>query len=266
MKVMDVIQLLEKEGTWIRSDFKTRDHLLHGSEDAQIHTVGVCWVATTQAIQEAARHKADMIITHENPFYQCSTQMHTAAYEAAKSKRRLLDQYGISVYRCHDVWDCIRTYGVADQWAALLGFPFEQRPQASYYQAADISEMRLEDLARHTCRVLHGDHEDGVYVFGNTDMHIRRIAIGTGAATDLYELLPLHPDAVIVSDDGITSYDAAQYALDHGIGMVGVNHAAVERAGLKAMVPWLQERMKDAEAVWLHDGFHIHYYMNKVGC
>ncbi len=41
MKVMDVIQLLEKEGTWIRSDFKTRDHLLHGSEDAQIHTVGV---------------------------------------------------------------------------------------------------------------------------------------------------------------------------------------------------------------------------------
>lgn len=67
MKVMDVIQL-EKEGTWIRSDFKTRDHLLHGSEDAQIHTVGVCWVATTQAIQEAARHKADMIITHENPF------------------------------------------------------------------------------------------------------------------------------------------------------------------------------------------------------
>lgn len=120
MKVMDVIQLLEKEGTWIRSDFKTRDHLLHGSEDAQIHTVGVCWVATTQAIQEAARHKADMIITHENPFYQCSTQMHTAAYEAAKSKRRLLDQYGISVYRCHDVWDCIRTYGVADQWAPCL--------------------------------------------------------------------------------------------------------------------------------------------------
>lgn len=33
--------------------------------------------------------------------------------------------------------------------------------------------------------------------------------------------------------------DAAQYALDHGIGMVVVNHAAVERAGLKAMVPWL---------------------------
>ena len=75
-----------------------------------------------------------------------------------------------------------------------------------------------------------------------------------------------HIQAVIVSDDGITSYDAAQYALDHGIGMVVVNHAAVERAGLKAMVPWLQERMKDAEAVWLHDGFHIHYYMNKVGC
>ncbi len=152
--------------------------------------------------------------------------------------------------------DCIRTYGCCGS----VGGP-AWLPRLNSVHRLPIIRLRifLKCVWRiwqgHTCRVLHGDHEDGVYVFGNTDMHIRRIAIGTGAATDLYELLPLHPDAVIVSDDGITSYDAAQYALDHGIGMVVVNHAAVERAGLKAMVPWLQERMKDAEAVWLHDGF-----------
>ena len=260
MKVMDVIQLLEQEGTWLQRDFQTRDHLLYGSEEAQVHKIGVCWVATIKVLQEAAAQRIDFIITHENPFYQCSTQMHTAAYDAAQKKRQLLNQYGISIYRYHDVWDCIREYGVADQWARLLGFPFEMREQASYYQAATIPKTSLEALAKHTAKVLRKDGEDGVYVFGNPQSIVNRIVIGTGAATGLYEMLKLHPDAVIVCDDGITNYDAAQYALDHAIGMVVVNHAAVERSGLQAMVPWLQKRTQNQAVQWLDDGFHIHYY------
>lgn len=263
MKVKDVMQLLEAEGTWVRRNFKTRDHLLHGSEETTVHTIGVCWVATMQAIQEAVKQQVNLIITHENPFYQCSTQMHTAAFEAAQKKRRLLEQHGISVYRCHDVWDCIQTYGVADQWAKLLGYTFAERRQESYYQAADIPETSLENLAKHTCAVLQNDHEEGVYVFGDAASRIKRIAIGTGAATDLYEMLDFHPDAVIVCDDGITNYDAAQYAVDHSIGMVVVNHAAVERTGLKAMVPWMKAHMQNPDTVWLEDGFHIHYYIGK---
>lgn len=261
MKVKEVLEILEQEGSWVHRDVKTRDHLLVGSEDAIVHKIGVCWVATNKAIQEAIHQHIDLIITHENPFYHCSTQMYTVAMKAAEEKRKLLEQHHIHVYRCHDVWDCIRVCGVADQWAKRLGFAFEPREQVSYYQAANINEMSCGELAAHTAACLYEDGEEGVYVFGNPAKKVRRVAIGTGAATCVYEMLKFQPDAVIVSDDGITNYDAAQFALDQDLPMIVVNHSVSEMAGLKAMVPWLREQIKQANITYLDEGYAIHYYL-----
>ena len=89
---------------------------------------------------------------------------------------------------------------------------------------------------------------------------IHRIAIGCGAATNLYELLEFYPDAVIVSDDGINNYDAAQYAIDQHIPMIVVNHAGCEIAGCKAMVPWLMRHLHSSSICYLDEGYTIHYY------
>lgn len=146
MKICEVTALLEQEGTWVRRNMKTRDHLLFGDDQQEVGRIGICWVASKGAILAAVKQKVNFIITHENPFYQCSTQMHTAAIKAAEEKKRILQEHGISVYRCHDVWDCIKEYGVADQWAFRLGFKFEERIVSSYYQAASIPEMTAEAL------------------------------------------------------------------------------------------------------------------------
>lgn len=264
MKVYEIMQLLETQGTWVHRSLRTRDHLLFGDQNQDVHRIGVCWVATKQVLQEAMEKQIDLIISHENPFYQCSTQMYTAAMLAAEEKKQLLRTYGISVYRCHDVWDCIREFGVVDQWAKRLGFAFEPRKQSDYYVAANIPEMSLGELAQHTADVLQQDHEGGAYTFGDPKKQIHRIVIGTGAITNLYEMLEYQPDALIVSDDGIHTFDVAQYALDQSLGMVVVNHSACERAGLKAMVPWLQERIQGVDVSYLEDGFAIHYYTNDL--
>ena len=107
MKICEVTALLEQEGTWVRRNMKTRDHLLFGDDQQEVGRIGICWVASKGAILAAVKQKVNFIITHENPFYQCSTQMHTAAIKAAEEKKRILQEHGISVYRCHDVWDCI---------------------------------------------------------------------------------------------------------------------------------------------------------------
>lgn len=167
MKICEVTALLEQEGTWVRRNMKTRDHLLFGDDQQEVGRIGICWVASKGAILAAVKQKVNFIITHENPFYQCSTQMHTAAIKAAEEKKRILQEHGISVYRCHDVWDCIKEYGVADQWAFRLGFKFEERIVSSYYQAASIPEMTAEALAHHVAKVLRQDGEQGVYMFGD---------------------------------------------------------------------------------------------------
>lgn len=262
MQVCDVIRLLKQQGPWVDWQGKTRDRLLVGDRKQAVKRIGVCWVATRQAIAAAIEQEIDFIITHENPFYQCSTQMNSAAYEAAQVKRQLLQEHGISVYRCHDVWDRIGEYGVVDQWAKRLGYPLDDYDPLSYYRIMHCKPQSLSHLAQHVSNVLEEDGAGGVYLFGNSHRTVQRIVSGTGAITDLYEMLKYEPDAVIVSDDGVRSFDAAQYVLDHDLGMVVVNHAACERAGLKAMVPWLNKRIHDAAALYVDDGFLIRYYTN----
>lgn len=261
MQIIDVIQHLEEQGTWVNRAYQTRDHVLFGDKNQEIKKIGVCWVATKQVIQEAINNDIHFIITHENPFYQCSTRMMSAAINAANEKKALLEKNHICVYRCHDVWDCIPEYGVHDQWAKRLGFSFEDRNISSYYQSAMIPQMTVKELSQHVVQVLKEDGQQGVYVFGNTEKVVRRITIGTGAATNIYEMLPDHPDAVIVSDDGINNYDAAQFAIDMDIPMIVVHHSCSEIPGMKAMETYLHHVFPMLDVSYLKEGYDVTHYV-----
>ena len=113
MKVIDVIKHLESVGHWVNWD-KTRDVVLHGSCDKEITKMGVCWVATKKVVEEAKAKGINFIISHENMFYEASTSPQRQLLESSNEKRRLLDEGDITVYRCHDVWDMMPEYGVAD--------------------------------------------------------------------------------------------------------------------------------------------------------
>lgn len=260
MRIKDITTMLEKEGTWVSRDIVTRDHILFGSDETEVTKIGVCWVATKKVILEAIKQGIHFIISHENPFYQCSTRMNTAAIISAEEKKKLLKEHDITVYRCHDVWDLIPEAGVADQWAKRLGFAFEKRVISSFYQAADITPMTTRALALHTANVLKQDGQQGVYLFGDSDKIVQRIAIGTGAATNIYQMLGFDPDAVIVSDDGINNYDAAQFAIDQNIPMIVVNHSCCEVAGIKAMAAYLNRRLPEVRSYYLDAGYHVSYF------
>ena len=92
MKICEVTALLEQEGTWVRRNMKTRDHLLFGDDQQEVGRIGICWVASKGAILAAVNKKDQFHIHDENPFYQCSTQMHTAAIKAAEEKKRILQE------------------------------------------------------------------------------------------------------------------------------------------------------------------------------
>ncbi|MEG0507393.1 MAG: Nif3-like dinuclear metal center hexameric protein [Longicatena sp.] len=263
MKIVDAIALFEKEGSWVSWENQTRDHVLYGDAQQEVSSIGVCWVATKQAIEEAIQKGSNFIITHENPFYCTSTRPKTLIHKAIEEKKQLLDKGNICIYRCHDVWDSIREYGVSDQWAKRLGFTFEPRIQNSYYQYANILPQRVCDLAQHVASSLLEDGENGIYVFGDVHKEVHRLAIGTGAATDIFEMLKEKPDAMIVSDDGITNYCEAQYAIDYHVPLLVVHHASCEIAGLKAMVPYLIKHFPTISCTYLEEGYNIHHFLAK---
>ncbi len=261
MKVKDVISLLEKEGTWVNWD-QTRDHLLYGDEEREVKRAGVCWMLTNQALDEAVGLNLDFIITHENPFYMASTRPVTIAYQAAQEKRKKLDEHRISVYRCHDVWDCIKDVGVSDMWAKRLGFDFEERNISSYFHFADIEEMTAENLSLHVAESLAEDGQDGVWLYGRPDKKVKRLAIGTGAATNVWAMMKEKPDAVVVSEDGVNTFSEGQYLIDHDVSMILVAHSACEMAGIKELADWLKKET-GLECLYLDSGYQIHSYTQR---
>ena len=197
MKIKDVIECLKEEGTWVRWNRCTRDRVLLGDDDQEVKKIGVCWVATNKVIEQALKKEINFIISHENIFYTTGTHLETKLVESIEYKKELLSKGNICVYRCHDVWDSIPEYGVSDVWAKKLGFDFKDRVINSYYQHADIPKQTVSELATHVANVLKVDGEEGVYVFGDVNKEVSHLAMGTGAATNIFDMLEFNPDVVI---------------------------------------------------------------------
>ena len=260
MKIKDVIECLKNEGTWVRWNRCTRDRILFGNENQEVKKIGGCWVATNRVIEKALEKGINFIISHENIFYTTGTHLETKLVESIEHKKDLLSKGNICVYRCHDVWDSIPEYGVSDVWAKKLGFDFKDRVINSYYQSANIPKQTVSQLAKHVANVLKDDGEEGVYVFGDVNKEVSRLAIGTGAGTDIFEMLEFNPDVVIVADDGITNYKDAQYAIDNDLPMIVVNHAGCEIGGLKNMVNYFNDKLPNLNVEYLDEGFKISYF------
>ena len=256
MKIQHILDTINTDAFWINFN-ETRDIVLCGSADKDITKVGVCWVATNKVIDQAIEKKIPFIISHENPFYHMTTSPKRLAHISAERKKARLEEHGITVYRCHDLWDMIPEVGVADLWAKRLGFDF-QRKTDSYIQHATIPETTVRQLATHVAKSLCEDGENGVYIFGNPEKKVTELGMGTGAATDIFKMLDLAPcDACIVADDGISNFYQAQYAIDNDLPLIVVNHSCCEIAGIKSMQKYIAKLFPELEVSYLEEGYTV---------
>ena len=103
MKPKDFEAHCQELGTWVNWD-DTTDVILHGDPDIDVSSIAVTWLATDEVIQTAADRGGNFIISHEGIYYP--TFKHYASEGAHhEAKKRLLDAHGITVFRCHDMWD-----------------------------------------------------------------------------------------------------------------------------------------------------------------
>lgn len=257
MKIRELIEHFETIGSWVNWD-KSKDMILHGSTDKEITKVGVCWVATKNVIEKAIEKNINFIISHENAFYLASTSPHRLLLKSANEKRKMLDEHDISIYRCHDVWDCIPTYGVADTWAKDIGLDFMPRAVHEYHSYAEVKEgITVLDVAKKVVHATNKYGENGVQIIGNKQKKVRCVACGTGALTDVFKMVKNGADLCIVSDDGIDNWIAVQWAVDNDVALIIVNHAGCEIGGLKNMVTYLQEKFPYLQSEYLEEGYSI---------
>ena len=259
MQAQEVIDHLEALGTWVDWN-KTRDIVLAGDVTREIERVGVTWVATMACVHDAVARGIDLLITHENPFYAPSTDPHRLVYRQREEKRALIEESGMVVYRCHDVWDKVPGVGVADCWAKILGLPCTRKVE-SYIQHARVEPVSVRDFARRVAAALAPYGEESVWVVGDLDAQVREVGLGTGAATDVCRMLEQPCDVCIVADDGISNFHDVQLAIDAGVPLIVVNHACCEKPGIDAMVAYLADAFPGLDVARLSEGYVIHAIM-----
>ncbi len=254
IKVKDIINTLEKQGSWVDWSY-TRDRLLIGDHEQNVHKVGVCWTLTNSAIEEAISKKIDLIITHENPFYLSSTQLPTCLFMAQKEKEQKIKSASIAVYRCHDMWDCCPNHGIADTWAHNLHEIILNKKREKFITFATIKEKTVKEIAVLLSQKMLDDGENGVYMIGKTNQIVHSIAMGTGAATNVFEMSKYDPDLYIVSEDGINCWSSAQYIVDKNKSMIVVSHCCCEKGGLKQLPDYLKQYL-DIDVEYIDDHMH----------
>lgn len=260
MKVKDIISFLEQQGDWVNRRM-TRDHLLCGNENIDINKIIVCWVATYDIIEKAIQKGCNFIICHENPFYLSSTNMHSAIVEAQREKRKILEEHSICVYRCHDLWDRYPKYGVLDSWAKALKLSFDKEKEYTFFKCTNALNMTTKELAINIKNCIEPYGETGIEVIGNLNKKITTLAIGTGAITDVFQMVDMGADACLVSDDGINNWTSSQWAMDHNIPLIVVNHMTSENAGMIGLKDYLELKFPEVDIEMLFSEYRIHHFL-----
>jgi putative NIF3 family GTP cyclohydrolase 1 type 2 len=236
---------------WIDPD-RTVDTFKVGDPKLVVKGIAVAWMSYFDSLRKAQKLGCNLFITHE-PTYYNHTDLDKSLFEfeIAREKRAFLQQSGMALIRCHDVWDRVAEIGIRDAWARFLGLEKEiesaapttsngARPYCGVYE---IEPMTSAAFAKMVARKVAPLGQQTVQLVGPRGKQIRTVAVGTGAATPFRHMFhDLKADLAVCSDDGFNFWRDGSMALDMDYPVVIVNHACSEEVGMQRMAEHLPEQ------------------------
>ncbi len=253
MKASEVMDHFRQVGTWVNWSH-TCDRFLHGDPERDVNGIAVAWICSNAALRKAAEKGLNLFISHEPGFYG-RYEGKALVQAMAEKKKALIDECGITVMRCHDTWDRMPKVGIPDAWADFLGFETEERPVESYYKICLMEETTVEEAARRVLQRVKTLGVESVNIFGDPRKRVRRMAVGTGAITNLAVMYELNPDFMLVSEDGLGMATGAHWADDMAMPLIVVSHTTAELPGMMALARYLSERFPEIPVEYLDVGF-----------
>jgi putative NIF3 family GTP cyclohydrolase 1 type 2 len=241
MKASEVRAHFQEVGTWVDWE-KTCDQFLRGDPETEVRGIATAWIPTNAALKAAAEKGLNLFITHEPAFLTSYGDKYPSSAQLIEDKKKLIDELGTTVMRCHDTWDRMPEVGIPDAWAAHLSFESERRDPDSFYKICLTGNITVEELAGKVRERVEPLGQDTVLILGDRKRKVGRMAVGTGAITRLPEMLDLGADVLLATDDGMNFWSGGIWAVDLGVPVLIVNHATAEKPGMQAMVGYLEER------------------------
>ena len=151
-----------------------------------------------------------------------------------------LEEMGMTVYGCHDLWDDYPSIGIHGAWAKWLGFIGEPLAAERFYEVHGVEGLTLGALARILLERVKPLGQEAVHIIGDPEAKVSRVALGTGATTNYRRMHALGADVLVLTDDGTRLWESAQWARDGGTSVILVNHATLEEPGMLSLAVYLR--------------------------
>jgi putative NIF3 family GTP cyclohydrolase 1 type 2 len=245
-------------GPW--RDTTYRDTFKSGGRETIVTGIATTVFVTLEVIQRAGAAGLNMIIPHEDTFWNDRDDTTVVSGDPLyQTKLALLKKHNIVVFRMHDHMHSQRPDFTYVGSARLIGLEsrYETAPGSHRFV---IPETTLGALA---ADVQKRSGARALRVVGNPDARVSRIQLGVGYATPPVNNAEI--DVVISGEqqetDGVL--DSPEYVLDAatlGIakGWIMLGHAISEEAGMLEMAEWIKgfvpevpvQLVKAGEPVW----------------
>lgn len=233
--------LRDLAGDWVDKD--TVDTFKAGDPSSSVEGIAVAWMSTERALRWGADLGCTLFITHEPTVYthrdEANPALSDRALEQVRTKQTLVEELGLTVLRCHDLWDRFPDEGVPDSWGAQLLPDAEQIGGGGFFRVFDCGqyEPARTVAATFASRV----DQRSVQLLGPAEKPVRRVCIGTGAATPFTEMWDRYDaDLYVCSDDGFTYWQDGALAIDAGVPVVVVNHGTSEDRAMQSLAMHLE--------------------------
>ena len=239
----------------------TVDTVKLGNAAQQITGIAVTFLATCAVIEQAAQSGANLIITHEPTFYN---HLDAADWLSAdlvyQAKRQLIEKKHLVIWRFHDYLHSLQPDPTLVGLIADLGWEANGSADQPYLCAVppltllELGEWVKNKLGLKTVRVV-----------GDLTMPCQRVAVLPGFPATWYQIGSLSIPGVDVLITGeIHEWETSEYVRDatrlgHSKGVIVTGHAASEEPGMRAVIPWLEERLPGVPVRFIPTGSPFHH-------
>jgi putative NIF3 family GTP cyclohydrolase 1 type 2 len=234
--------LMDLDGGWVKRG-DTVDTFKSGSAQSPVRGIAVAWMPYTWALKRARELSCDLFVTHEPTYYNHRDNDESIfRFGAVRQKREFIESSGITILRCHDMWDQFPDEGIPMAWGKLLelGEPIEG---GGYFYVYDGKGSRAVALARAIARRVASMGQPGIQFIGDGDRPVKRLVVGCGAITPMLEFIDNYKaDMAVCSDDGFTYWRDGAFAIDTGFPVAVVNHPVTEEYGVKLLAARLKQQ------------------------
>lgn len=255
MEIENVIKTIKKyyKGYGTINDKTTRDQVLYGDTKQECRGIVTAIWASVNVIKKAHELGANLIISHEALFWNHGD--HTDWLEQSNNdvyfiKKKLLDKYGITVWRAHDyVHSGIPmtngTYrdGIFYGFAKKMGwedFMIDDKVMTAKFEIPKTTGTKVAE------NLLHNLGLQGARIIGSLNNNVSKIAIPFhifgDAKDEINEINKSNVDLLLPME--INDFTLSQYVRDSSIAtgkavIISVGHFNIEEPGMSYMSEYL---------------------------